>query len=98
VLEEEDLTFSAFVDEQAKNTFIDAKAELICTRALAPERSGDATQTFDGIVYVDAGNVIIEPDSYVIRDQLAQAIGATPSKMCADAVGDRPATTTTPPG
>jgi hypothetical protein len=98
VLEDEDLTFSAFVDEQHKRDFIDAKAELICGRALAPESDPNVTTRFDGIVYVDVGNVIIEPDTYIIRDQLARELGAAPNKMCEDAVGDRPTSTTAAAG
>jgi hypothetical protein len=95
VLEDEDLTYSAFADEQAKNDFIEAKAELICGRALAPESDPAVTTRFDGLIYIDAGNVIIEPDTFPIRDVLARELGATPAKMCPDAVGDRPTTTTT---
>jgi hypothetical protein len=93
--EDEDLQFSAFADEEAKDTYIEAKAELICGRALAPEQDPETRSRFDGIVYVDAGLVIIEPDTYIVRDQLAQELGATASKMCAEAVGDAPTTTTT---
>jgi hypothetical protein len=93
-LEDEDLTFSAFVDDEHKQDFIDAKAELICGRALAPESDPNVTSRFDGIVYVDVGNVIIEPDTFVIRDQLAGEIDAPARKMCADAVGDQAPTTT----
>ena len=84
----EDLSFSAFADEASKATFVEAKAELICGRALAPERDGTSTTQFEGIIYVDAGTVIIEPDSTEVRNQLPTDLGATPSKMCADAVGD----------
>ena len=55
VLEEEDLTFSALHDEESKQDFIEAKAELICGRALAPESDPSVASRFDGIVYVDAG-------------------------------------------
>jgi hypothetical protein len=89
----EDLTFSAFTDEESKNTFIEAKAELICGRALAPEADPRTVSRFDGIVYVDAGLVIIEPDTFFIRDKLAEELGATPSKMCPEAVGDTVRTT-----
>lgn len=87
VLEDEDLTFSGFADEEAKNTYIEAKAELICVRAMAPEVDPNAAK-FEGLVYIDAGNVIIEPNSFQIRDLLATELGETPSKMCADATGD----------
>jgi hypothetical protein len=92
--EDEDLLFTGFVDEESKNTYIEAKAELICGRALSFGSDTSRGQAgFDGIVYVDAGLVIIEPDSYVVRDLLAQELGATASKMCPEAVGDRPPTT-----
>jgi hypothetical protein len=94
--EDEDLQFSAFPDEESKATFVESKAELICARAMAPESDTAVTTRFDGIVYVDAGNVIIEPDTYVVRDQLAAELQATPTKMCADAVGDRPPTSAAP--
>lgn len=88
--EDEDLQFSAFADEEAKNTYIEAKAELICERALAPEREGTALTRFDGLIYVDAGIVIIEPDTFIVRDALANELGATATKMCPEATGDRP--------
>jgi hypothetical protein len=95
--EDEDLQFSAFDDEEAKDTYIEAKAELICGRALGFGNDTSGGQAgFDGIVYVDAGTVIIEPDSYVVRDLLAQELGATASKMCPEAVGDRPPATDAP--
>jgi hypothetical protein len=86
--EDEDLQFSSFTDEQAKRDYIEGKAELICGRAMAPEADPNTRTRFDGIVYVDAGLVIIEPDTFAVRDQLASELGATASKMCAEAVGD----------
>jgi hypothetical protein len=93
---DEDLEFAGFTSEQAKKDYIDAKAELICGRAMAPEADPAVTTRFDGIVYVDAGEVIIEPDSYVVRDKLADELGATGSKMCPDATGDRTPTSASP--
>ena len=90
VLEEEDLQISAFADAESKDTFVEAKAELLCGRALAPEADPATKTRFDGVVYVDTETVIIEPDTWPIRDQLAQELEATPAKMCVDAVGDRP--------
>jgi hypothetical protein len=95
--EDEDLSFSAFTDEEAKNTFIEAKAELICARALEPEKDPNEPARFDGIVYVDGGNVIIEPDSWPLRDRLATELGLPGTKMCPEAVGDRAETSTGAP-
>ena len=73
---------------RAKATFVEAKAELICARALAPvpgapDTALPADSLFTGLAYVDTGTIIIEPDSTEVRDQLAAALGATPGKMCA---------------
>jgi hypothetical protein len=93
--EDEDLLFTAFEDEDEKDTYIEAKAELICGRALGfGSEQSETMAGFDGIVYVDFGTVILEPDSFAVRDALAEELGGTASKMCPEAIGDRPMPTT----
>lgn len=85
--DDEDITVTAFVDEDHMQTYIEAKAELICGRALAPLEPGGAPSNFNGLIYIDMGdNILVEPDSNEVRDQLVAEIGGTPGKMCPDGV------------
>jgi len=91
----EDLTIEAFVDEEAKNVFIEAKAELLCERLRILALDFATGVSFsEGVAYVDLGTVIIEPDSWQVRDELARQMGGVATNMCPDVTADRPAATT----
>lgn len=88
-VDEEDLTFEGFTDEQAKLIFLEAKQDLLCARAkqaATDPQTGKTTWT--GIPYVDGGTWIIEPNTNETRDIVASGIGATAMNLC-DNVGDR---------
>ena len=85
----ENLTIEAFVDQAHRDDFIAAKAELICARGKERGLSSDkTTSTFDGLVYVEAGNVIIEPDTAEIRNAIARELGLTAGNMCPGITND----------
>jgi hypothetical protein len=92
----EDLTIQAFADTDAKDIFIAANEELLCERGrqLGLDSAGRES-VFDGVPYVDVDTVIVQPDSWEVRDELARQLGAASANMCPDVTADKPATTTT---
>ena len=88
-IEDEDLTFEGFLDEHAKNVFLEAKQELICARGMqAGTNPATGKSNWPGLPYVDGGTWIIEPDGNDTRDSIATGIGAAAHNMCTDIASD----------
>jgi hypothetical protein len=82
--DDEDITIEAFTTEKKKDEFIEAKSELICARGIKVGTDPETGETgFDGLIYVDLGTIIVEPDFTGTRDALARELDGTPSNMCA---------------
>jgi hypothetical protein len=83
--EEDDLHVEVFASAEARDAFIEAKADLICERGYAVGEGTD--DPFPGLPYIDGGDDlwIIETDTIPITEQLAPVAGGTVANMCPQA-------------